>query len=117
MESFGLIKDNYIKINFNLIWNKLTKSDLPTLKEDFKYSRLGEEEKKIIDAVRGGKYKKLSIRFKNGIATHLEKESVETKDAVQALKETIAEQSFGKITLTQTDGKVIHMKNVATEKL
>lgn len=117
MEDLGVIKDNYIKINFNHIWNKLTKSELPTLKEDFKYSRLDSNEKKILDAVRNGKYKKLAIRFKNGIATHLEKESVETRDALEALKEAVSKQSFGTITLTQQDGKVIHMKNIATEKL
>jgi hypothetical protein len=55
--------------------------------------------------------------FKNGIATHLEKETVKKKDALSVLKETVNGQSFGTITLTQKDGKVINLKNVATEKL
>ena len=117
MEDFGLIKDNYIKINFNLVRNKLTKTKLPTLKEDFKYKLMSDEEKKIIDAVRSGKYKKIAIRFKDGTVTHLEKESVVKVDVMAALTKAVSEQSFGNITLTQKDGKIIHMQNIATEKL
>jgi hypothetical protein len=117
METLNLLSQNYIRINFNLIEAKLADEDPQVLKNGWSSRKISGNEKKIIDAVRSGEYKKISIRFKNGIATHLEKETVKKKDALSVLKETVNGQSFGTITLTQKDGKVINLKNVATEKL
>jgi len=117
MEDLNLLNENYIKINFNLVKARLANKPTSTLKSSFINRKVLPTEKKIIEAVRSGEYKKVAIRFKSGVATHLEKESVTTADAMTALKSAISEQSFGKIELTQQDGKVISVKNTATEKL
>ena len=117
MEDLDLLSENYIKINFNLVKARLANKPTSTLKNSFINRKFLPKETKLIEAIRSGDYKKVAIRFKNGIATHLEKESVATSDAMTTLKSIISEQSFGNITLTQKDGKLIHLQNIATEKL
>lgn len=118
-EFVGYIQTNYIKINFNIIKNYFIKEKSDLVSKENIPSYLNDKETSIIDILRSGEYKEVSIRFKNGVVSHISKKDIENNpNPYKTLSEIIKNGGeFGSITFQIKDGKFVSVETNAMEKI
>lgn len=118
-ESFGLIEENYIKINFNIVRNKILKRKIDIIQQPFLKGYLSDSEMSILDLIRDGEYKEITLKFSNGIVTTISKKSLEInpdpiKEIVKMMK---SNDDFCQINLVKQNGKIVVMEKNVMDKV
>jgi hypothetical protein len=118
-EAFGLIEKNYIKLNFHTLLNRIIKRKIETIQQPFQ-SFLSDKESSLLDMIRDGEYKQISLKFNNGSITQITKRALEKQnpDPVVELRKIMAsnEDPFCTITLQRANGKIVSMTKDIMEK-
>ncbi|MCF7834065.1 MAG: hypothetical protein K9L98_01075 [Candidatus Pacebacteria bacterium] len=117
-ELVGYIDSNYIKINFNIIKNRFLKDKADLISKENIPSYLEDKELSVLDIIRSGEYKAVTIKFKNGIVSHISKKDIENNpNPYKVLGEIVKNGGeFGSITFQIKDGKFVSVETDVMEK-
>lgn len=118
-EMFGIIEKNYIKINLHILVNRMGGKKVDVIQQPI-HSFLSHEEYSVLETIRSGEYKEITLKFKDGVVTKIKKSVLEKEnpDVIAELRKIIAsnENPFSTITIQKANGKIVSMGEDIMEK-
>lgn len=118
-EAFGLIEKNYIKLNFHTLLNRIIKRKIEVVQQPFQ-SFLSDDESSLLDIIRDGEYKQVTIKFKNGSIEQITKRALDKQnpDPILEIRKIMrsSEDPFCTITLQRSNGKIVSLTKDIMEK-
>lgn len=118
-EAFGLIEKNYIKLNFHILLNRILKRKIDITQQPIQ-SFLSDKEFSVLELIREGDYKKITLKFTDGTITRISKNDLkQNPDPIKELKRMVAlsEDPFCTITIQRVNGEFVSMEKDIMEKL
>jgi hypothetical protein len=118
-ESLGLIEENYIRINFATIRNRIFHNKKEEIfKQKFENIYLTKGEKTVFELIRSGDYKEIALKFSDGNIIRIEsKKYIESPNPFQEIKQIInSNVGFCEINLKMVNGTFVAMENVIMKK-
>jgi hypothetical protein len=117
-EALGFLEDNYIKLNFNIIKNKFVTFKLDTINQKKTKLSVTDKEISILELIREGQYKEITLKFNNGIVSHILKKTFENNpDPIKEIKKLFgSNDGFCNISIHMANGKFVHMEKEIMKK-
>jgi hypothetical protein len=116
-EVFGLLDEDYIKINIRRLLGEILESyNISPLVENRIALQKGEDS--VLSAIRSGDFQEVTVSMGDGIITRITKtESSPNPDAIKILRDSFKRGVYGKVEVLLKDGKVVHVNNKESEKI
>lgn len=118
-ETFGLIEKNYIKLNFHILVNRIIKRKVDIIQQSVQ-TPLSDKELSVLDLIRDGEYKQITLKFSDGTISKITKKALEKQNpnVLEEIKKIMAsnDDPFCKITIERANGKFVSMEKDIMEK-
>lgn len=118
-EALGLLEENYIKLNFKILRNRIfTKNKIELANPLFAKDLTTDTERTVLDFIRDGDYQEVILKFQDGSVSHVTKKAlIKNPDPVQGLKEIInSSDGFCDISIKKFKGKIVHFETATMLK-
>jgi DNA-binding transcriptional MerR regulator len=104
-----LANKNHITINLSALVYDFFNTEQIRLDNDFFSSLMNKQERKIIDMIRSGQYKQVSVSIKDGSITHFRstKNEKQLEDTINKMSRMIKKGEYKRIELLAIDGKIV----------